>query len=103
MAFISIGIFIIALALIGYAAASYGGIKKIGVDGYDTPFKFEKNSLAFGLCLVGGVLALIVSILGCCTFKFKKWFITTPFVICTFIIALLALAAGAVVISADLR
>lgn len=39
--FISAALFIIAIGLIGFAAASYGGIEKIGAGEYETPFKFE--------------------------------------------------------------
>jgi hypothetical protein len=101
--FISIALFVIAIALIGYAAAAFGGVEKVGAGDYQTPFKFEQDSVAFALCVVGGVFSLILSIMGCLTVKFKNPLVTTPFVICSFIIAILCMAVGGVVMSADVR
>ena len=55
------------------------------------------------MCVVGGVFSLILSIMGCLTVKFKNPLVTTPFVICSFIIAILCMAVGGVVMSADVR
>jgi len=40
---ISIVLFIIAVLLIGFAAASYGGVKKITKGGYESPFEFKQD------------------------------------------------------------
>jgi len=101
--FISIGLFIIACALLGYASASYGGMEKIGAGEYQTPFKFESDSVAFAMCMVGGIFSLILSILGCATVKLKNPLVTGPFVICTFIVAIICMIGGGVVMSGDIR
>ena len=42
--FISVVLFIIAVVMIGYAAAVYGGVdEKVSAAGYEAPFKFEKD------------------------------------------------------------
>lgn len=55
------------------------------------------------LALVAGILALILSILGCCTIKYKHVCVTCPFVICSFLIGLMALIAGGMVMGGGAR
>lgn len=101
--FISILLFLMAAIMIGYAAAAFGGVEEVGAGDYKTPFKFEQDSIAFVMCVLGGVLALGLSILGCCTYKFKNPLVTTPFVLCSFLIGILCMAVGGVVMSADIK
>lgn len=55
------------------------------------------------VALVGGILALILSFLGCCTIKYKHVCVTCPFVICSFLIGLMALITGGLVMGGGAR
>lgn len=78
-------------------------MEKIGAGEYQTPFKFESDSVAFAMCMVGGIFSLILALMGCATVKFKNPLITGPFVICTFIVAIICMIGGGVVMSGDIR
>ena len=55
------------------------------------------------MCMVGGIFSLILAILGCATVKLKNPLVTGPFVICTFIVAIICMIGGGVVMSGDIR
>jgi len=55
------------------------------------------------MCMVAGVFSLILAVLGCATVKFKNPLVTGPFVICTFIVAIICMIGGGVVMSGDIR
>lgn len=55
------------------------------------------------MALVGGILALILSFLGCCTIKYKHVCVTCPFVVCSFLVGLMALIAGGLVMGGGAR
>lgn len=61
------------------------------------------SALKGTLALVGGILALIISFLGCCTIKYKHVCVTCPFVVCSFLVGLLALVAGGLVMGGKAR
>lgn len=97
---VSILLFILSVVMIIFAVVSFSGMKpkKIGVDKYNVDLGVAKNAALAAVALVGGVLALLISICGCCTVKFQNPFVTCPFVICSFLIGLLCLIGGALVI-----
>jgi len=55
------------------------------------------------MAMIGGIMALILSFLGCCTIKYKHICVTGPFVICSFFVGLLALIAGGMVMGGGAR
>ena len=89
---VSVAVFIAAVLTLAYGYAQSTGQE---IQNDYTTFKVDKSGFA-GLVLLGGLLALITAILGCLTAKFKKFFLAIPFGLCSFIIAVILLIAGAV-------
>lgn len=91
--------------MIAFAVVAWSGMSEIkaGTGKYSASFAVTKNAALAGVALVGGVLALLLSILGCCTVKYKNPFVTCPFVICAFLIGLLCLIGGALVVGGKTR
>ena len=99
--FVSIAVFLFAVITLLYSYAQSTGdeIKKEAAGDY-ADFAPSKSGFA-ALTLVGGVIALIVSILGCLTAKFKKPFLACPFGFLAGIIALILLIAGVIALGLD--
>lgn len=91
--------------MIAFAVVAWSGMSEIkaGSGQYSASFSVTQSAALAGMALVGGVLALLLSILGCCTVKFKNPCVTCPFVICSFLLGLMCLIAGAMVVGGKTR
>lgn len=102
---VSIIMGILSILMIVFGVVSWGGMDtgKIEVNDYSTSFKVNKNSAIAVLAIGGGVIGLFISVLGCLTARYKTPWITFPFVICAFLVGLMALIAGGMVVGGKTR
>lgn len=103
--FVSALLFLLAVGMIVFAGVAWGGMDEIkaGSGKYSASFAVTQSAALSVMALIGGVLALLLSVLGCCTVKFKNPCVTCPFVICSFLLGLICLIAGAMVVGGKTR
>lgn len=91
--------------MIVFAVLSWGGMDtgKIGKGDYQTSFQISKNAAVAFLAMGGGIVGLVISVFGCCAAKQKNFFVTCPFVVCSFLVGLMALIAGGMVVGGKTR
>jgi len=95
----------LSLLMIIFAIMSWGGMDtgEIGKGEYKTSFTVAKNAAVAFLALGGGIIGLVLCCLGCCAAKQKNFFVTCPFVVCSFLVGLMALIAGGMVVGGKTR
>jgi len=103
--FVSIAIGVLAILMIAFGVTAFNGLKKrkVGDGKYSFDIGMGASVMKGVLAIACGVLGLIISFLGCCTIKYKHICVTCPFVICSFLIGLLALIAGGMVMGGGAR
>jgi uncharacterized membrane protein len=97
---IAVCAFIIGLVLCIYGALSFSG-GEVAAGEYKTELNVDANKAIGYLCMVGGILALLVAILGCLAVYCKNCCTALTYCIVAFVVGLICLIAGAVVLGLD--
>lgn len=97
---ISIISFIIGLVLVIYGVLSFSG-GSVDAGEYSHKFDMDVNAAMGYMAIVAGILAVVVSLLGCAAVKCMNCLTSCTFCIFAFIIGMLALIVGGIVMGLD--